>query len=752
MSRPAVLALPLILALAPWSVAAQERECARTIAGRVVEARTGAPVPGALVRVRTGVANEVTTDEQGRFALEAMPCAPLDLQVAMLGYALLERRVDGGADGSTDVRLSLTEAPPPYAEQVTVAGDPFADGTGGGPAAMRIGTSDLALLRGVLADDPFRAVQAMPGVASGDDFTAEFAIRGAGPAHVGILIDGVPAPVVLHTIQGRSDTGSVSMINSDLLDEVSVTGGSYAARTGNRTGGQVSFATRDGSRESTQVRTLLSAAVASLAAEGPLGAARQASWLVAARGSYAGWIARRVDPSMDTAFLFVDANAKLAWDVSPSHRLSLLAIVGRMDVEERQVDEGLNTLDEGLNESAFLVGSWRWQPTPTLSVAQHASAIYNRFRNLNAFGHELGRGRVSGGSHRVDVSWVGGPSWVLEAGGSVDTRAEDIVLRRRTSRPPNSLVLEAVDASRRLWGAYASVTSTPVASLTWTAGARGDVSSDSSWGALTPWGHAAWTVADGWSLRGGAGQYVQYPSLLQSSGTRGNLWLKPMQALHLDLALERRVSASVRWHVGVYHRGEHDKWRMPLAEPRLLDDRVFGGSIASTWSNRLDGRARGVEALVERRVPTGLSGWIAYSHGRTRDRDVVSGERFAADYDQRHTFNAFLSWRLSHRAGASARVSYGSGFPVVGYYTPAGFADDGEPAYGLSASRNGARYPAYARVDLRAQRAFLRGDRRVTLFAEVVNALNRANYGPGSPGGAEKLFPVLPSAGILVEW
>ena len=64
------------------------------------------------------------------------------------------------------------------------------------------------------------------------------------------------------------------------------------------------------------------------------------------------------------------------------------------------------------------------------------------------------------------------------------------------------------------------------------------------------------------------------------------------------------------------------------------------------------------------------------------------------------------------------------------------YAADGAPQFDLSASRNRARFPAYARLDGRLERAFVRGDRRLTLFAEVLNVLNRANYGPGGAGGA----------------
>jgi len=104
----------------------------------------------------------------------------------------------------------------------------------------------------------------------------------------------------------------------------------------------------------------------------------------------------------------------------------------------------------------------------------------------------------------------------------------------------------------------------------------------------------------------------------------------------------------------------------------------------------------------------------------------------------------------------SARMRYGSNFPIQGY-----IAED-STGYLLSAQRNGLRLPAYSRLDLRADRTFTYRKSRLTLFIEVVNATNRDNYRANSPGinvstrrvfgPIDPLFPLLPVAGVLVEF
>ena len=115
----------------------------------------------------------------------------------------------------------------------------------------------------------------------------------------------------------------------------------------------------------------------------------------------------------------------------------------------------------------------------------------------------------------------------------------------------------------------------------------------------------------------------------------------------------------------------------------------------------------------------------------------------------------FLQQRLSHRLRVSARFRYGSNFPIVGYFE--GSAD----ALRLAAERNQVRLPAYARLDLSASRTFTYQRSRLTLFVEVMNATNRDNYGPAdgfvrntlvAENFSERLLPIVPSAGILLEF
>ena len=159
-----------------------------------------------------------------------------------------------------------------------------------------------------------------------------------------------------------------------------------------------------------------------------------------------------------------------------------------------------------------------------------------------------------------------------------------------------------------------------------------------------------------------------------------------------------------------------------------MNGRVVRGSTTAPYRATLDGFARGVEVLVQRKSPNGLAGWISYSYGRNRYTDRVTRESFWGDLDQRHTLNVYLFYRKSDRVSISAKVRAGSNVPAPGYYS------EHDGTYFVSDVRNTERLPVYSRVDLRANRTYAWGQRRLTVFAEIMNVLDRDNVRFSPPG------------------
>jgi hypothetical protein len=721
-----------------------------------VDARTGAPLEKVLVLVEDS-GKSALTDADGRFIIDDVPAGSHRLYVSVVGYSLFRREVVAGPN-APPLTVRLSEGTTAYNEAVTVTPDVFRAPADPVPSAQVLGSAELLNLRGVLADDPLRAVQVLPGVATGDDLRSEFTVRGSDFRHLTFTVDGFATPYLLHSVRGvedRGPTGSVAMINSDVLEDVTLLNGSYPQRYAGHTGAEVDFRLRDGSRDRRIFHAAVSGTNASGVAEGPIGKRQRGSWLISARQSYLDLILHRLT-YRPVSFGFADAQAKLTYDISPRQRLDLTALAGHSRFEN---DPTLRQIDDvyiGLNASVVGVAGWR-VTLPRLLLSQRVLAADNHFRNQNPSKLELDNGRDRQLAYRADAIVSAGPSLELAAGGEAERR-DDSRVRRRLSANRLSLVqLDDYTGDGLLTGAYASGRWTPVSRLTLAPGVRADRWSLTGQSTTSPWCQAEWRAASAMKVRAGAGVYRQFPDFDKVLGVSGGTGLRPERADQYDVGIEQRIGRTLRVSMTLYDREEHQMLRRPGAETRLVDGRVVRGSASTRYENRLDGFARGVELTLQRSVTgRGVSGWFSYAFGRNRYHDTVSGETYWGDSDQRHTMNAYALYRHSERASFVVKLRIGSNFPIPGYYASL----DG--TYYVTDVRNTERLPVYGRLDLRANRTFNWSRRRLTLFAEVINVLNRDNMRFNPPGvnvttrttsrPFDSMLPIVPSVGILIEF
>jgi TonB dependent receptor/CarboxypepD_reg-like domain len=747
-------ALLLLLAVLAAEVKSQEPQAVGRISGLVLDGATGSPLTRVLV-LDEGSGVSAVTGADGRFEME-VPSGARRLRASVVGYALAPKEVMVAPGGVVEVTIPLAGGTGGYEESVTVTGGRFRSADPGAPAQQVLGSADIQNLRGVLADDPLRAVQVLPGVATGDDLRSEFSVRGSSFSHMHLGLEGFTTPYLLHAVRAVEDassSGSIAMINSDVLQDVSLLSGGYVQRSGNRTGASVEFNVRAGSRDRPQLRAAVSGTSASVVAEGPLGprAARRGSWLVSARQSYLDLLIDRLVEDQ-VQFGFSDAQVKLQYDVSPSQRADFTVLVGRSRLEEPAEELDVNDLHLGLNASAVGIGKWRWTMPRSVLTAGLLGGV-NSFRNETLGGTDLDDGHERQFGARLDASHQLRPALHVEGGAEVEMFWES----RQRQRPTGStfrLVNDYAGNATRS-GTYAAARWSPVASLTLLPGVRFDHWTLTGQSAASPWVQAEWRVGST-SIRGATGVYQQFPHFEHVIGAWGTPDVERERAAHFDLGLEQALGRSARVQVTIYDREERDFLRRPGAETRVVNGRLVRGSTSARYETRLRGYARGVEFFMQRLEANGFSGWFSYAYGRNRYRDTVTNESFWADLDQRHTFNVYGLYRLSPRTSVSGKLRIGSNFPAPGYYTEL----DGR--YYVGTTRNDLRIPSFARLDLRLNRTFTWSTRRLTLFAEVINVLDRENfrYHPPSINGQtfearrlfEALLPVVPSAGLLFEF
>lgn len=731
-----------------------------SIQGRVVNADTGAAVADArvvLTRVTTPAGESVrertvSTAADGRFSFDQLSPGAYILAISTVGYIYVRRTLEIGS-GSVDLVVPLAEGAGTYRETVDVAAE------GAGPPPLEamsqsiLGPAGLQELRGVVTDDPLRAVQALPGVATGDDLRSDFSVRGSAFRHTGVVIDGTPTPLLLHTVRGEANTGSIAMLNTDVLSRAALLSGPHARRHGDWLGATLEFDMREGSRDRTGIRGAVSGTSASVVAEGPVGGDTRGSWIVSARRSYLDWLIRKVEPGFDSTLGFYDGYAKLVYDVTARQQVQVMAVTG--DATYRESDAGrVNGLDRARSRSTLGSVSWRYSGARAV-ITNRVSFTGSDFRNTGVVSQELARGYTQSLLWRLDVGVPLARGWALELGALRERQRMNEIARLFRSAPNSQVAISAArDVSPRttLTSAYAQA-SHQGASGGVSAGVRVSDRTISNRRAVSPWVLAEHRSGR-FSWRGGLGGSAQFPDPLFVFG--GGTAIGPERSVGGDVGVGYRLDATTDLRATSFYRAESNGLRL-AAEDRL--DAITGArQLAGTFPvylSPLDVTSRGLEVVLMRRSPSSLTGWIGYMWAHTRARDTQTGETFDGDFDQRHTLNVVANQRLSYSLSVGAKLRVGSNVPLTGYFS--GDVDDMR----LSSTRNSVRLPTYARLDLRATRTFTFDAQRLTLFVEVMNVLGRDNFGQAegairtslqAEGYLERLIPFVPSAGFLIEF
>jgi hypothetical protein len=731
-----------------------------TLRGRVVDADTDQPLSDALVVIQRPE-RRTTTDADGRFEFAGVLPGTQPLFVSLVGYSLARPDVHVPGDGIADIVIPLAAGAGAYTEQLTVQGTEEA-ARSATPARFSVGNFELTELRGVLADDPFRALQSLPNAATGDDFRAEFSVRGSEFRQMGLSLDGVPAPWLVHAVHADEDTATIGMINGDLLDEATLSSGALPQVYGNRTGAQLDLTMRDGSRDAFRVGGLISGTSASLVAEGPIGHTRRGAWIATVRQSYIDWLIRRIDGDGGTSFGFTDAQGKAAFDLSPRHQLSLTVVAGRSKLDEPQDNPTISDVRFGRAATGMAIGAWRATVGSSLTVTQRVGWAGLTFHNTNDFNQDVDRGRQSSWTWRADAAYGLRPWLALEGGASLNQEWATAVSTQYLSGGATPAIDRSDTFERDRWrqGGYLRARLDPLPALSVDGGARLDRESVYDETTMSPWLLARWSLGDRLTFRGGGGVAHQLPDLAQLSPEGAVEPAMAERARYLDASAEYRLSQGLDVQVSLYDRQESGTLRQDLSRPRLANGALVFPFFDGLWSNATDVSSHGLEVMLRRAAPSGLVGWVSYVYGKTRATDLATGEQYWGEFDQRHMLNLHASYRFGSRTNASAKLRVGSNMPVPGYFGLRGSVVE-EQFLMLDSTRNNLRLPVYSRLDLRVNRTYNFTKRRLTLYVEVLNVLDRENLGPTNGavlrngtvfGFVETLFPVLPSAGIRLEF
>lgn len=689
---------------------------------RVVDSTGGTPVAGArvLVRAANRDASTLGTDAGGRAGVSDLPRGGARVSVESEGRAPQEVDVILVPGENTEVTFRLTpEGPagekPEDRIEVVVHGEKPA------PAVKTFSREEVRQIPGAFGD-PFRAIEALPGVTPIVSGLPFFYVRGAPPGNVGYFLDGVRVPYLYHVGFGPS------VVHPGLVRQVDLYPGGYPARFGRFAGGIVAAETNEPRPElhgEGNVRLFDAGALVEAGFAGGRGTA-----LAGGRYSYTAALLSAIAPEVELAYR--DYQARVSYDLSPRDRLTAFSF-GAYDFLGRERN----------GDVAVLFGTEFYR----LDLRHDHDTGHGSLRTAFTLGLDRTANAFLAGEQRQITTQILGARTVLEHRLSDDAlfrAGTDGTVERYVTSPakyadpdsPDTQAFAAAFPPRTdlVFGVWNDLVLDVAPGVEVVPGVRVDLyrSQSASAVAVDPRISARFAVTDRVRLIHAHGIAHQPPSfVLPIPGlTPGKLENGLQQSFQTSAGVEVDVADATTASLTLFYNAFFD-----MTDALGSRSRSGGGPPTEELDERAMGRAIGAELFVKRKLTRKLGGFLSYT--LSRSTRSLGNEEFPSNFDRTHVLNAALGYDLGRGWRPGGRVVFYTGTPVQ----PTQNADASSPP---RTTDDVERSPSFFRLDVRLEKRWVLGKTTwISFVAEVLNAtLSKESFGD------EEIGPVtIPSLG-----
>ena len=784
-----------------------------------------------------------TTDSVGHFEFIGVSTDSYTLHVRLLGYeeeTLIGLRVDGGSQLQLEIRMEESIIP---LDEIRVTGQGGKSREDIRVSVHSLRPARAKRIAGV-GEDVFRALQAYPGVLSPNDFVSQLVVRGSGPDQNLILMDDIEIfnPYRLYGMISMFNPDAISGVNLITAGFPAKYGDRLSAvlevsnKEGDRTipiGGSMNASI-------TNANLVLQGSSPFNTTGSFLLSARRTYYdlILGPIAKNAGLV------KGDVAFPnFADVQAKLVVEPTEGHKLLFNGLASKDAVSilsgpERESPDSISINDGTRND--LLGVAWHFLPSKKLLSKFVLSWYRNRgdsdfggsildpslnrefYENGDTLGIRFFQAQFT--SHYAFSKYSVGEalSWsaknhLLETGIGInfinssvrwhfvpDEIFEAILQARNVAYPFDIVQTKTYNKSFF----YAQDRMKVTEGFMLQPGLRIDYYSLLTTWALQPRLNISYSFDDLTTLRSAWGRYAQSPGYerlldqehffdLTDPSAKS---LQPELATHYVLGLDRWLTHEWQLRVESYYKHFDDllvqEYRhgtiyetTPIqgSDPRLSSGwetptATTGDSLTSIPVNSGSGGTYGIEFLLEK-INVGpdsrLSGWVGYAFSKAERNPygIVTPYRF----DQRHTINVVLDYKLNSWLDIGTRWRYGTNFP---YTPPVGITPrilvlavngedvpliqtdlDGNVIFdidrGNEANRYSAQLPSYQRLDVRLTAYADFWDLDWLFYLDVINVYNHENVlayqffvnddlttGRNTTG----MLPILPTLGFSVRF
>lgn len=710
--------LLLTLAMLLFAVVQGEAQT-RTVSGQVLDAE-GRPVAGATIG---HLADEVTTDEDGRFVLP-LSHATADIVVVADTFQTLITTVLRG-QRHVDLRLVATSKDADEVIHILGKTQDTSSVAETKPTRYELSPELIRRVPGA-GNDALKSIQTMPGVGRVPYGMGGLVLRGNSPRDSNVFLDGIEVPLLYHF------GGLASFYPSTTLKSLELMGGGYSAEFGRGLGGLVTVESRGARDDTWRVTPEMSMVDLSLQADGPT--SEHSGVSIGLRRSIIDAVLPAIGTSSEitTAPRYYDGQLRYDTRLWRGARLSArifgsddeigLLYGERMDRKfiygaqfaraglhfEQEVDKGLFTLAPWIGTDDFRMES----------VDQKMLSQNNPYGGRSSYLRTFSLGSVSAG---VDLS-----------GGDFKVKSTTIADGQFTIIERENTYFNAgawLRAKMRFLEGRLNISP----------GIRVENYSLSSETVVDPRIVISHEVNKALTIRESLGSFHQPPSI--SDSLWGNEDLESSYSIQAALGAEYKFSnvwsASTTGFYSLLHNLAIDDPNAPKGAlsnlttsklGALASSREFMAKQFGTFSSLLNegsGRNMGLELMVKFIGQRGFA-WLSYTGSRAERKSHIEPDQGWTRYvlDQPHVLTIIGSTKWGNwQFGARGRYASGNAFtPILG--GAEGPNGQTVPVYGEEYSE---RLPDFFQVDLRVDRVWQRPWGTINAFLDVQNVTMRVN-------------------------
>jgi outer membrane receptor protein involved in Fe transport len=734
------------------------------------------PLSYANIIVNNG-SKGTSTDDKGEYSLN-LPSGSYQLLFSYIGYKTEIVNIELNTNPiSFDINLMAT---PMMLQEVTVYSSSIPDADKVSSTSLQ--NKQIEQVSSVFPD-MFRSIQALPGIAVNNEFSAKFNVRGGNYDENLVLVNNAQVYEPFHIKE--AENASVGIFNIDLMKRVNLITGGFSAQYGDRLSSVLNIEYREGNKERFAGSTTMSMTNLDGTLEGPFLA--RGSFILGIRKSYMEYILKVIGYDEPVNPSFYDVQGVVSYDLTDRNKLQLKFIHAGDDFDYlpgietegpfpnssilengQQLNSVTNIKNFEENRANYYSNLFDVQHTlfiSTKAFINSSLSYYNQIDKENYYYHELynfdftvtpnqnikyfyysdyeetyhNRLTINTWEAKSSLDLRLNPFYDFKTGMNYlninyrqDFVDQDIMLAEQNyERYPdtvdviynenNNNLPQHIDANAYKFAAYIENIIQLGDRFIFNLGTRMDYFDINRDLTFSPRINASYKLGSDINLRAAWGFYYQSPIYRQLAYSfASDTNTQSQKAVHYILSIEKNFLERNNKSLTVKAEGYYKKY-----SDLIFSERDPGSQLHYSRKNDSKGYARGIDLYITLKMPR-YYGWLSYGL-------LVAKENFLYDAygefprytDQRHTISIVNDFDLGKNWDMNLRLNYGSGFAYTPYYTR--YNEESRRYEWVPGEKNSAYLPAYKRVDIRFGKDLVLFGLSAHAFLDVSNLFNFKN-------------------------